>query len=221
MRRLATQWLAAAAIAVAPAAAAGEVPAASRQIALAVQAAPEALREGATVLGYDPSGALVTLREGSNDLICLAHPPGDPGVRVACYARSLEPYMKRGRELKAEGVPDVQRQQRRWKEAEAGTLPMPKDPAVLYVLSGTGTDPADGAVLEPYRRYVVYTPWATSATTGLAETPMAPGAPWIMFPGTAGAHIMINPPKDEPAAQPVLPPGSAPTARAVPVPDPT
>jgi hypothetical protein len=181
---------------------AAEVRPAPEQIAIAVQAAPEALRSGATVLGYDAAGALVTLREGSNDLVCLAHPPGDPGVRVACYARSLEPYMARGRELKAEGVPDVQRQQQRWKEAEAGTLPMPKEPAVLYVLSGTGVDAATGEVLEPYRRYVVYTPWATSASTGLAETPMAPGAPWIMFPGTAGAHIMINPPKDEPAPEP-------------------
>lgn len=220
MRKMTTKWLAAAAFAIAPAAVAGEVPAVSQQIAIAVQAAPEALREGATVLGYDPAGALVTLREGSNDLICLAHPPGDPGVRVACYARSLEPYMKRGRELKAEGVPDVQRQQRRWKEAEAGTLPMPKVPAVLYVLSGSGTDPANGAVLEPYRRYVVYTPWATSASTGLAETPMAPGAPWIMFPGTAGAHIMINPPKDESAPQSAPAPGAMPTAKTVPLPDP-
>ena len=109
--------------------------------------------------------------------------------------------MARGRELKARGLPDVQRQEQRWKEAEAGTLPMPKEPAVLYVLSGSGVDAATGEVLEAYRRYVVYTPWATSASTGLAETPMAPGAPWIMFPGTAGAHIMIvppEPPKPEP-----------------------
>ena len=51
---------------------------------------------------------------------------------------------------------------------------MPKAPATLYVLSGTGLDPATGAVTEPYRRYVVYTPWATSASTGLPETPVLP-----------------------------------------------
>lgn len=157
------------------------------------------------MLGYDAAGALVTLREGTNDLVCLAHPPGDPGVRVACYAKSLEPFMKRGRELKAQGVPDEERTKRRFKEAEDGTLPMPKAPATLYVLSGTGLDLATGAVTEPYRRYVVYTPWATSASTGLPETPVAPGAPWIMFPGTPGAHIMINPPKDAPK-QPAPPP---------------
>lgn len=202
MHRISGTWIVVLLAGASGASFAAEVRPAPEQIAIAVQAAPEALRAGAAVLGYDAGGALVTLREGSNDLVCLAHPPGDPGVRVACYATSLEPYMARGRELKAQGVPDVQRQQQRWKEAEAGTLPMPKEPAVLYVLSGTGVDAATGEVLEPYRRYVVYTPWATSASTGLAETPMAPGAPWIMFPGTAGAHIMINPPKDEPAPEP-------------------
>jgi hypothetical protein len=198
-------WLLALAIRAASAAFAAEAPPPERQIAIAVQAAPEEFRAGATVLGYDAAGALVTLREGTNDLVCLAHPPGDPGVRVACYAKSLEPFMKRGRELKAQGVPDEERTKRRFKEAEDGTLPMPKAPATLYVLSGTGLDLATGAVTEPYRRYVVYTPWATSASTGLPETPVAPGAPWIMFPGTPGAHIMINPPKDAPK-QPAPPP---------------
>lgn len=202
MHRISGTWIVVLLAAASGATFAAEARPAAEQIAIAVQAAPEALRSGATVLGYDAAGALVTLREGSNDLVCLAHPPGDPGVRVACYARSLEPYMARGRELKAQGVPDVQRQQQRWKEADAGTLPMPKEPAVLYVLSGTGVDAATGEVIQPYRRYVVYTPWATSASTGLAETPMAPGAPWIMFPGTPGAHIMINPPKDEAAPKP-------------------
>jgi hypothetical protein len=39
------------------------------QIALAVQAAPEEMRDDATVQGYDAAGAFVTLREGSNDLV--------------------------------------------------------------------------------------------------------------------------------------------------------
>jgi hypothetical protein len=189
---------------------AAEVPPPERQIAIAVQAAPEEFRADATVLGYDGAGALVTLRQGGNDIVCLAHPPGDPGVRVACYAKSLEPFMRRGRELKAQGVPDEERTKRRFKEAEEGTLMMPAAPATLYVLSGAGVDPATGEVTEPYRRYVVYTPGATSASTGLSEKPVGPGAPWIMFPGTPGAHIMINPPKDAPAQAPA--PAAAPAA---------
>lgn len=180
-------------------------PPADQQIAAAVQAAPEERRAAARVLGYDDAGALVVLREGSNDLVCLADTPGDEKLSVACYHVSLEPFMKRGRELRAAGLGEEERMKRRWEEAEAGTLPMPKSPATLYVLTGSGFDPISGAVKDPYLRYVVYTPWATPASTGLPLSPSGPGAPWLMFPGTAGAHIMITPPKATPAEPPSAP----------------
>ena len=187
-------------LAVGSAAGAAEVPPAEQQLAAAVLAAPEDRRAEATVLGWDAAGKVVTLREGGNDLVCLADKPGDEGWSVACYHESLEPFMKRGRELEAEGVTGEERMKRRYQEAEAGTLPMPKTPATLYVLHGKGFDPATGKVADPYLRYVVYTPFATQETTGLPLSPPGPGGPWIMFPGTAGAHIMINPPKEAPPA---------------------
>jgi hypothetical protein len=112
--------------------------------------------------------------------------------------------MARGRELQAQGVSGEERMKRRWQEADAGTLAMPKSPATLYVLTGQRYDAASGQIVEPYLRYVVYTPWATAETTGLPLDPPGPGGPWLMFPGTAGAHIMITPPKPEspPAPQP-------------------
>ena len=73
-----------------------ETPPPETQIAAAVLAAPSELRAGAAVLGYDAKGQLVLLREGKNDLICLASDPGKPGFSVACYQRELEPYMARG-----------------------------------------------------------------------------------------------------------------------------
>jgi hypothetical protein len=46
-------------------------------------------------------------------------------------------------------------------------------------------------------RYVVYMPYATAASTGLPESPIAPNHPWLMNPGTHKAHMMISPlPKD-------------------------
>ena len=91
----------------------------------------------------------------------------------------------------------------RYVEADAGVLPMPKKPATLYVLSGKSFDAASGKVMEPYLRYVVYTPWATQESTGLPLSPPGPGGPWLMFPGTAGAHIMITPPKPEAPVEPL------------------
>lgn len=190
------------------------LPPAAEQIAAALQAAPADRRAGAQVLGYAAEGeksAVTVLRAGSNDLVCLADKPGDDKFSVACYHQSLEPFMRRGRELEAAGVTGDERQKRRWSEADAGTLAMPKSPATLYVLTGTRFDPASGKVLDPYLRYVVYTPWATQETTGLPLSPPGPGGPWLMFPGTAGAHIMITPPKESV-------PESAPTKAPAPKP---
>lgn len=174
---------------------AAQAPPPDVQIQAALQAAPEADRPGATVLGYEQDGSLVTLREGAGSLICLADDPSQDGWSVACYHESIGPYMARGRELRAAGITDPQEvARRRWQEAEAGDLPMPEEPALLYVMTGEGFDPSTGTVPDAFTRWVLYTPWATLESTGLPPRPTAPGAPWLMFPGTAGAHIMITPP---------------------------
>ena len=51
---------------------------------------------------------------------------------------------------------------------------------------------------DSYLRWVIYVPFATPQSTGLS-TKGSDGAPWLMSAGTAGAHIMINPPKTSPA----------------------
>jgi hypothetical protein len=172
-----------------------QIPAADIQVAAAVLAAPESQRADATVLGYVASGNVGTLKEGTNEIVCLADDPSDQVFSVACYHQSLEPYMARGRALLAEGITDGNERYRiRWEEADAGTLAMPEAPATLYVLSGSGYDQESNTVQEAYLRYVIYTPWATLESTGLPARPAGPGSPWLMFPGTAGAHIMISPP---------------------------
>jgi hypothetical protein len=164
------------------------------EIAAAVLAAPADRRAGAAVLGYDEKGALVTLREGTNDLICLADNPKENGVNVACYHKDLEPFMARGRALAAEGVKTADREDVRHKEIAAGTLKMAKEPRSLCVVTGTAFDAATGKIADAYTRWVVYTPFATPESTGLSLTPV-PGGPWLMYPGKGTAHIMISPPR--------------------------
>ena len=168
---------------------------AKAQIASALLAAPEERREDATVLGYEPDSTLVTLKEGSNDLVCLADKPGDDTFSVACYHEDLEPFMARGRELLLQGITGVKRRDIRFDEIKNGELPMSREPRLLYVLTGSGFDAVKGVVTEPYLRHVIYLPFATAESTGLSEEKGSPGAPWLMGTGTAGAHIMINPPK--------------------------
>jgi hypothetical protein len=174
--------------------AAAEVPPAAVQISAAVLAAPAELQEGAAVLGYNPRGELVKLREGKNELICVASDPSKTAFSVACYHKDLEPYMARGRELLAQKVTGQKRNEIRWKEIADGKLSMPREPRTLYVLTGSAFDSSAGKVTDAYRRWVIYFPFATPESTGLS-TKASDNAPWLMFPGTAGAHIMINPPK--------------------------
>jgi hypothetical protein len=171
-----------------------DVPAPAVQTAAALLAAPEELRAGAAVLGYNADGKLVRLREGTNELICLASNPASRDFSVACYHKDLEPYMARGRELLAQKVTGQKRNDVRWKEITEGKLPMSREPRALYVLTGSGYDPATGTVKDGYLRWVIYVPFATAESTGLSTRP-TPDAPWLMYPGTAGAHIMINPRK--------------------------
>jgi hypothetical protein len=150
------------------------------------------MRDGAAVLGYTAAGgALVKLREGKNDMICLATDPKVARFHVACYHKSLEPFMARGRELRAGGVKDPQVDSVRFKEVAAGKLKMPTQAASLYQTFGAGYDPATGAVKEPRGLFVVYLPFATAATTGLSATAQRE-SPWIMYPGTPKAHIMFT-----------------------------
>ena len=62
----------------------------AQQITAAVQAAPAEMRDGAAVLGYRTAGKLEALREGKNDMVCLADDPADTTrFHVACYHKGL------------------------------------------------------------------------------------------------------------------------------------
>ena len=164
------------------------------QVASAILAAPKERRAGAAVLGFNAEGKVVTLRSGTNDLVCLADDPAEKGFSVACYHKDLEPFMARGRELAAQ-YKGKDRHEQRWKEVQDGKVAMPGEARMLYVMTGDGFDAAKGEIVNSYLRWVVYVPYATPESTGLSTT--AGPYPWLMYPGTPGAHIMISPPREK------------------------
>ncbi len=170
-----------------------EVAPPEEQIAAAVQAAPKDRQADATVLGFNAAGKVVTLRKGTNELVCLASDPAVKNYSVACYHKDLEPFMARGRELTAQGMKGLDRHKARWKEVDEGKVKMPREPRMLYVMAGKGFDAAKGETIDPYLRWVVYVPYATAESTGLPLKGTT--EPWLMYPGTAGAHIMMSPPR--------------------------
>ena len=172
------------------------VPSPDLQIKTAVMAAPADKQAGATVYGYSDKNEFTVLRKGTNELICLADDPAQKGLSVSCYHRDLEPFMKRGRELKQQGKKPDEILKTREEETKAKKLAMPATSSSLFVYSAKDENynPATGEVKDGYLRSVVYIPYATAESTGLPLKPAAPGMPWIMDPGTHRAHIMINPP---------------------------
>lgn len=166
---------------------------ATDQIDRALLAAPQTLREGATVLGYggEPRAGdpLTVLRTGSNDLICLADDPDRAGFHVACYHGSLDPFMRIGRRIKAEGGDRAAIQAARYAALEGGQIEAPA--AALWSLTARADiDPAAGPADGARRLSVVYVPYAEADAVGLPTRPDG-DSPWLMLPGTPWAHVMI------------------------------
>lgn len=165
------------------------------QIKTATLPAPEEDKDGAMVYGYDASGELVVLREGTNNLVCIGDDVSKEGISVSCYSKKLEPFMARGRELSAEGKDFNEKREIRGAEVASGKIPMPKEPSMTYIYYGKeeNYDRSTGELKDGQFRYVIYTPFATPESTGLPIKPHAKGMPWLMDPGTHRAHIMIGP----------------------------
>ncbi len=167
------------------------IPPVATQIAAAVTPLPEELKSGAAVLGYTSGETLVTLREGTNDMICLAPDPAAKQFHSACYHKAMEPFMARGRALRASGVKGPEVDTVRFAEVKSGKLKVPAQPSMLYQIFGGTFDPETRKVTGGSLLYITYIPFATTATTGLSSKP-SEKSPWLMFPGTPKAHIMFS-----------------------------
>jgi hypothetical protein len=167
----------------------------AEQIRDAVRSAPESMQEGAEILGYGgeprPKDSLTLLREGTNDLVCLADDPVREDFHTACYHRSLEGYMALGRQLREEGKTRSEIMDARYAALDAGRIGMPARATLYSVTAGSGPDPATDRLTGERRLVVVYVPGATGPELGLPTRPEG-DMPWLMLPDTPWAHIMIG-----------------------------
>jgi hypothetical protein len=189
MRSLLLLAMVAAPLAAQPAA---KLPPVAEQVAAATLPLTADLRAGATVMGYREPGKLVVLREGKNGMHCLALYVTRPDFHVACYHESLEPFMARGRELRAQGITSGTRVDSvRFAEIKAGKLAMPVQGSLHTITAKKEHfNAATNTVKEAGLLTVLYIPGATAKSIGITETPQESG-PWIMFPGTPKAHVMM------------------------------
>ncbi len=152
------------------------------RIAAALLPLPAPLRAGATVVAYDADLNRTVLREGTNELVCVADNPR-PGFSVICQHESVEAYWVRGLQLVAGGASRQERDRIRNDEIDQGKLPRPESGQARYGLAGSAPENATPIM-------VVMLPYATRETTGLSTEPDN-YRPWLMEAGTPSAHVMI------------------------------
>ncbi|MGE0361893.1 MAG: hypothetical protein AB7H93_05330 [Vicinamibacterales bacterium] len=168
-----------------PLAAAAQPP--DARIASAVSILPPDLRDGATVVTYDPAtGARQVLRQGSNFIECQ---PKAPDGFERCYHKMFAPRRDMEAKLRAEKKTDEQVSQALAAAVKDGTLPA----APKGMMSYRNYDKRDRI----QHLWVWSTPNSTPESVGISTVSQRDaalegrGLPWMMLPGTPGAHIMI------------------------------
>ena len=163
-----------------------------QQIAEATKILPEDLRAGATVVTYDAAtGARKVLRQGTNFIEC--QPRMADGFE-RCYSKSLVLRRDFEAKLRAQKKTDEEIQQAVAAAVKSGALPAPAKAMMSY----RGFDKSDRI----QNLWVMSVPNATPESVGVSTASQRDdaiagrGLPWMMLPGTPGAHIMIpiNPP---------------------------
>jgi len=158
-----------------------------QQIAEATKILPEDLRAGATVVTYDAAtGARKVLRQGTNFIEC--QPRMADGFE-RCYSKSLVLRRDFEAKLRAQKKTDEEIQQAVAAAVKSGALPAPAKAMMSY----RGFDKSDRI----QNLWVMSVPNATPESIGVSEGSQrdealkGQGVPWLMLPGTPGAHIMI------------------------------
>ena len=157
------------------------------RIAEALMPLPEDLKAGATVIAYDKNtGARQVLRQGTNQIEC--QPKADDGF-VRCYNKVVAPRRDLEAKLRAEKKSDKEVQEAIAAAQKAGTIKAPPFGTMSYRYTD---DPSRIKLL-----WVMSVPNATPETIGVSTVSQrdaalkGQGMPWLMLPGTPGAHVMI------------------------------
>lgn len=173
-----------------------QVPPTAQQVAAAVLPLPPVLREHATVLGYAPDMSMVTLRKGSNGMVCTATRPGDDEFDVRCYQESFMPVVRRLRELHSQDVKQEEIYRTIDAEVKAKKLAIPDHPTAGYRMLGPisayhAESNTLGSEIKSWQS--VHFPYKTAVEIGLPEEgQVANTMPYVMASGTFWSHVMIE-----------------------------
>lgn len=153
------------------------------EIDRALAAAPQQMKEGATVIKWKADNTYDTLKKGTNRLVCYdrSDQPGRQPFAVQCT--SIGNLERVAQNRKFEMIKDKAQRQAAIEAAEKdGTRVKPEYGSVWFMMNGPDQEHARSHV-------TIAVPGATSQSTGLPDNPKQGGV-WIMNAGTTTAHIM-------------------------------
>jgi hypothetical protein len=150
----------------------------------ALAAAPRQLRDGATVIKWNPDHTYQTLKEGTNRLVCYdrSGEAGRPAFAVQCTSLGNLDRVAQTRKFETDAKTPEERRKLVEAAEKDGTRVKPEFGSVFISMSGP--DRASARI-----HTTISVPGATSASLGLPDNPKMGGA-WIMDAGTTTAHIM-------------------------------
>ena len=156
-------------------------------IAQAVRPLPPDLKAGATVFDYDSAtGERKILRQGSNFVECQ---PKQKDGFTRCWDKVTAGRRDFQAKLRAQGKSDKEVQEATAAATTAGTIKATPYGTMSYRYSD---DPSRIQLL-----WVMSVPGGTPESVGVSTGSQRDaalkghGLPWLMLPGTPGAHIMI------------------------------
>jgi hypothetical protein len=149
----------------------------------ALAAAPQQMREGATIIKWKPDYTYETVKKGTNRLVCYDR-SGEPGRQpFAVQCTSIDNLARVAQNRKFDAITDKAAKQAAIDAAESnGTRVKPEYGSIWYMMNGPDQEHARSHV-------TIALPGATTQSTGLPDNAKQGGA-WIMNAGTTTAHLM-------------------------------
>ena len=169
----------------------------SQQLAALPLPLPDSLRAGATLVGVDANKKRVTLRGGSNGVVCTIWVPGEDSFDVRCYQQSFMPVIDERWKHSAAGASYRVMQHDLDSAISAKAIVLPDHPTAGYRMLGPARafDAKRGRVTKEIEQWEsIHIPYRTGAEMGLPSEEQG-GSLFVMSPGTYWAHVMIMHPQ--------------------------
>ena len=169
----------------------------AQQLAALPLPLPDSLRAGATLVGVDANKQRVTLRGGSNGVVCTIWVPGEDSFDVRCYQQSFMPVIDARWKHSVAGASYRVMQHDLDSAIAAKAIVLPDHPTAGYRMLGPARafDAKRGRVTNEIEQWEsIHIPYHTGVEMGLPSEEQG-GSLFVMSPGTYWAHVMIMHPQ--------------------------